>query len=279
MFKHIKSRILFLIIPILIFTSICSYFVSIKIGRDILEKEINDKMLSLDVIKKLEVEKIVSEVSIVSSTLSATVSKTYKITDFDNYGEILTSTMETNPSLDGVAIILSPYAVSDDINYSVAYAQRSSTGDIYSNTNYSQGTYKFYTKEFYTMAQNSDKLLFTEPKIDDLTRENIINSSFPIKDAEGNFIGCVATKIKLENVANRLKQYSIDNSRIYLLNEEGVFLVSANTNLDMNKFSINDLNNPSLDVRLFDEIYSKEDGMFKYKEDGVRLCYHILCLT
>ncbi len=279
MFKRIKIKIVVFLIPVIVFTLISTYYVNIKIGRDIIEKEITDKMTSLDTLKKNEVESFVDEVGLISSTVSSMVSTTYKTTDFEDYEAVLSSIMSTSTRIDGIAIILEPYALGENINYSATYAQKTTDGKITSNTNFSRGTYNFYVGENYSLAKSSDGLEFTKPIKDDLTKENIIVSSYPIKDENGNFMGSVSVKLKLDNLAKKLNAFSVDKSKVYLVDDNGEFLVHDNSQLLKDGYNISDIENTTLSDESLQKIFDENSGFFKYIDDGVVMNAYFTTIT
>lgn len=270
MLKHIKTKILIFLIPIIAIIVTFTFIVSISIGQSMLDNETRDKMLVLDELKSSEIQNLINEMNSITVSIVSNVSKTYNKIDFDEYETILSDIMGTNPNIYGVAIILEPYVLGDDISYSATYAQKNEDGTIYSDTEYTKNTYNFYGSEYYELAKKSDSLSFSKSTKDKISGKNIIVSSMPIKDDNGNFIGCVATKIQLDSLSAILNTYANDFSKLYIIDENGIFIAHEDIENVKNGVSVYDLNNEELNNALENEIYKNNEGVFNYTNEGVK---------
>lgn len=267
MLKHIKTKMLLFIIPVVIITVMTSYIISITLGQNVINNEVSDKMIVLDRLKTTEIDKLINEMESITVSLVATVSKTYDEIEFDEYETILSSIMETSPDVYGVAIVLEPYTLGDDVPYSATYAQLDDNGNIHSNTDYSEGEYSFYESEYYALSQESDQISFTKPYKDKSTGYSIMVSSMPINDENGDYIGCVVTKVKLSDISLMLNEYTNDVNKLYIIDEDGRFIAHNDISKVEDEISIYDLEYQSLDDEAINDMFNDSKGTFDFYDE------------
>lgn len=225
MFQTIKSKILAILIPIILISTLASYFINMDIISDIIESETETKIAFFDKIKTTEIEKITSNLESISISLASTVSANYQTAKLEEYSSTLQLIMQSSPEIYGIAIVLEPYTLGVDVPYSATYVQWAD-GELITTVDYEQGKYNFYGRDYYEQAKESDTLTFTKPRADSITGEPLLISTLPIKDENGNYIGCVLAKVTLKYIDQALKLFTDDSSMLYILDGNGDFIAS-----------------------------------------------------
>lgn len=250
MFQHIKTKILIFLIPIVIISIISSLFISVKMAEEILGKEIENKMIFIDRLKTQKVEEILATMETISVGLASTVSMSYKDADFDQYEELVTSTLQTTSEINGIGIIMKPNVIGEDVPYAVTYSQYEEDGILVSSTDYEAGKYNFYNRDYYKLAQTNDDLTFITPFKEAVTGKLIFVSTYPIKNEKDEFIGCIITRVLVDDFTSVLVQYIDDDSQLYIIDAEGNVVVNSDDSTMERLTSLDDI----VDVNLKSEM-------------------------
>lgn len=271
MFRHIKTKIILFLIPVIVITVVFTYSISVKIGRDLIQSEIEQRMLLIDQLKSSEIEKVLNEIELMSVGIASGVTATYENSVAEDYETILSSMLDVNDVIDGVAIVFAPYVMGGEYSYLATYASRGKDDEKVSNVDYKEDTYNFYAGEYYELAMQTDDIAFTDAYPDKLTGETIIVSSLAIHNDGGEFIGCVIVKIELSYFSELLNRYGSDENKMYILDKEGKFLAHHDQDYLEKNVSIYDIKNSSfVENKIADQIYSELEGTFQYEFSGVK---------
>lgn len=268
MLRHIKTKILIFLLPVVVLSMLLNYFLSTKIGEDIFYREIEDKTMYADRLKSADIEKLLNEIDSLSISMVAMVENTINKSLFENYNAVVTAVMEQNSNMTGIGVVLEPYVLGEDIAYSATYAQKEEDGLIHSYTEYEEGVYSFYNREYYELAKNNDGLNFTEPYLDTTQGMEIITTSRAIKDKQGNFIGCVLIKFQLNELTELLLANIQGGGDLFIFDQEGYVITKSNQIFAENVNSLFDIEDMNFRETYVPFFMDNEEGNFRFRNQG-----------
>lgn len=136
---------------------------------------------------------------------------------FGNMEDVFTPIVENNVNISTIYIGMENGLL---ISYDPNSDNGASGGEIY---------YEFRESEWYLLGKKSDGYAFTETYQDNYGRGLTITCVAPIYDAGGQFYGCVAMDILMNDLNNSMVNDGIvEPSRATLMDEEGVIIASGN---------------------------------------------------
>lgn len=264
MFKHVKTKILLFITPVIIISILASSYVALSIGNNALSIEIDKKMRLLDELKTTELDSNIKDMEKVATSLASSMESTYINCTLEDYEKMILSVMELNPILSGVAIVFEPYVLGEEYNYAAIYASLDQNGNVYSEVNYTEDEYKFYKGIYYENARQNDKFSLSTPFTDSKTGVEIICASMPIHNSENEFIGAVILKVPMETIRQIVDNEELDDIEYYVLDEQGVFYIHPKAVEGEANIKYEDLDSNLFTAELLQDIFAVDAGTFSY---------------
>ena len=184
------------------------------------------------------------------------------------YEDILTGFIGSNDETFGGGIWFEPYAYRSNQQYYSPYCMRENGQPVYVD-NYSLGDGVYYTdQDWYTNVTNtSQSSVWSAPYYDAFAQISMVTSSAPIYDASGRFIGVATADIDLTQMQQMIlsldvvaggRAFLVDDSGVYIADEDSAKLLSANILSD---------ENTSL-AQLGSQILAQKEGTGSYIENG-----------
>ncbi|MBF8983461.1 methyl-accepting chemotaxis protein [Lutibacter sp. B2] len=117
------------------------------------------------------------------------------------------------------------------------------------------------TRDWYELAMESKKSVFTEPYIDVDTNKYVVTQSMPLKNAQGNTIGVIAEDIFLDVLTKTIEKMEVldGEGEAFLIDDNGLIITHSDSGL----VSKNILENTEL-KELGKEMISKDFGEKEY---------------
>ena len=179
-----------------------------------------------------------------------------------------------NPDLNGCSIAFEPYYFKDRGRYFSAYSYND--GEQIWTSQEGSDIYEYFYMDWYQTAKLLDRPVWTEPFYDinpDVHNSTEIIASYckPLKDADGTYIGTIATDISLawlSETISSVKPYP--NSYSIMIGEGGTFFVHPDTQkLLYQTIFTETLANPNPDVsELGHAMLRGEEGMRELQMEG-----------
>lgn len=119
------------------------------------------------------------------------------------------------------------------------------------------------SRSWYKAAKDQDKLLFTDPYFDLVTKQMAVSVAMPVKGASGQLRGIVAEDILMQTLVDSIKSINVDGEGYaYLMDSKGIMLAHPNTEM-INKNLLGD-DQDKANVARTKEMLSKDQGFIKY---------------
>jgi len=238
MFKHIRIKILFFIIPVLFLAVLLSYIASINTANRIINNEINERISAEKEIQKTEIETNINNAKQICGDLGAFVENTYPYDSLYNYENMLQSIVKDNAFIYGSGIWFEPYSYEKSEKYVGPYAYR--TKDTVKLTyNYSTASYDYFKQGYYTEAKKENRTIFTDMYYDQTSGLYMLTCAKPIHDKKGTYLGCISVDIELSSMQKLVKEYSEKyDGTTYIVSKKGVYLASENDTLVKDRSSL-----------------------------------------
>lgn len=125
-------------------------------------------------------------------------------------------------------------------------------------------------RSWYKAAIERDKLTFTEPYLDMVTKQMAVSVAIPLKNSSGQLRGVLAEDILLQTLVDQVQSINLDGKGYaFLIDAKGTILAHPDQELlQKNVFEIEKLKEI---LPLFKDIIGKEQGFQNYRYDGQEL--------
>lgn len=266
-FKSIRSRMLFIILPVLILAMTFLTISSSSSSQKIIEEQIKQQMETILSSRSENINENFRNIEQIASNLSYTIGATYQSTSLAEYEEMLSEIIFSDELILGAGIWFEPYEYDSSQMYVGPYIYKE--GEMAAVTyDYSNEEYDYFGYEWYKIASTSEgKAVISKPYFDETLGVIMSSCTMPINDANGSFLGAVTVDIELTTIQNLISSIQVGNTgKAFLINEEGIFLSYEDSQKVM-KENIKDNSNASF-ASVGDNILNNSNGVTEYKKDG-----------
>ncbi len=275
--NSIKNKFFLRVVPIVVIMIFISYiltvFITIKLINSRAEENINaHQKIEVNVINNYLDKKLMK-----ANDLSIFVQNSYKFASINAYEKLLMEMVDESDNILGAGIWFEPYKFDKNKKYLGIYSYEVD-GVVELTYKYNSQGYDYFNHPYYYMAKESHKPIFTEPYFDEESKLYMISFSAPIEDEDKNFIGCVTVDIQLTDLKLHLQQYDTNESSLYIINKNGVFVTHDDISFAENRLSALDSNNESY-LDAINYILNNEKGIVTYKKnatDDYRLYFNTI---
>ncbi len=266
MFKHIKTRVLFYIIPVTLLAILCSYFVSTINAQKLVREQIKEKMMFAQQAQASSITSIINDVTSTNEQLAFFVEDNYARKDITILESMLNSISKSNDNIHGTGIWFEPNVFDANKKYVGPYSvsEENSSHIIY---DYSSQAYDYFSKPFYFLPKIAKETVYTNIYFDEYSQKYLMTCATPIYDEDNNFIGVVSSDITMSKGQDVIKKYNTEQSKFFILDKDGTYIGSTNQSLVKNQVSIlTDDNSEKIEaVRV---ILDNEQGFVSFKENN-----------
>lgn len=136
------------------------------------------------------------------------------------------------------------------------------------------------SRAWYKEAKEQNKLVFTEPYLDLVTKQMAVSVAVPVKNSAGALSGVVAADILLQTLVDSVKDINLKGAGYaYLIDRNGVLLAHPDKEM-MNKNLLTDLKDKSVAERT-KEMLEKKHGFinYKYNDKDIMMVYKEIAST
>ena len=265
-FKKIRTRMLALLLPVIIIALVVLTLISVISCREIVNDQITKTMSATLDAQSGDINEFFDVVKATATTLSRTVSSTYKSSDLGSYEKMLAAVIKDNNIILGSGIWFEPYVYDENQKYVGPYVYKD--GDTTAATyDYSNASYDYFKQDYYTFAKASTSPIITDPYYDETS--GIIMSSCAMAMHDGDtFIGCVTTPIELSSIQNIITSVKVgDGGSAFLITDNGTYLAGVEDDKIANGTSILNDTNASL-ASAGSTILANETGVTSYRDEN-----------
>ncbi|PHV69641.1 methyl-accepting chemotaxis protein [Sporanaerobium hydrogeniformans] len=273
-FKTIGTKLLVFILPVIILAMLILTVISANFSTNIIEKKIEEQMTAELSAQKNKIEQSLHIVASTATNISRTVGTTYKNLKLSDYEKMLQQIILDNDIVLGSGLWFEPYAYDSTEQYVGPYIYKD--GDnVVVTYDYSNESYDYFSKDYYTKAKNSYTAIITDPYYDETSKLIMASCSTPIMDDSNTFIGCVTVDIELSSIQNLVKNIKVgQNGSAILISGTGVYLGSQDNTKVTSSLNIKEDNNKSL-AQAGAYILNSESGTTTYEAvDGTYNLYY-----
>ena len=264
-FKHISTRMLCLLLPIIILAMVILTVVSASLSKSQIDESTKELMeTSLDG----EINSISSVLSKYISTVQAEAAvgqELYQNASSTELENTLVSVVDTDDGILGSGFwfepdvyngqeMWGPYAYTNGNNISVTYE-------------YSTADYDYFSQEYYTKAKASSSAFCTDPYYDDTSKTIMMSCTAPMFNDAGKYIGCVTLDISVDEISEIATNISIGKTGYaMLITSSGQIIGYKESSYVTNMTNINKISNSSM-ATLGQTIISQSSGMGEAEDD------------
>ncbi len=266
MFEKIKSKLLIFMVPTIIIIIALNYFFSVHVASNIISTEIDNKLISIKNTKNAKVEKTFDDITTNTKDLAIIIEETYSKTTVETYKIILKTMVEHNPNMLGLGIWFEPNSYAKDVEYEGIYAV-SIEGEIKTDDVYILDNYDYLNRAFYTNAVESKKTIFTDPMYDETIGKNVLVCATPMFTTDGSSLGVVTALIDLSYLPIIIENYNTEDNKLYIINEDGIFIAHDEFGYIENNKNILQLENQEI-VEVGELALSTDEGITSFTEQG-----------
>lgn len=210
-------------------------------------------------------------------TLIQGIASTLRSADGSFSPEQYTSLFEDNVTNSdvtfGIGVFYEPYAYKQDVKYYGPYAYKDNQKVIYTDE-YSDEKYDYPSQDWYKTGKNTtEKIVWTDPYYDEVTKVTMLTACVPLRDKQGNFMGVVTGDLDFVTLQKLISDIQLNiKADVYLINKEGQYLANPDQDKVM-KAKITEDPNQSLSEAA-KTMLNGQEGMFTYSRDGSRRVYY-----
>ena len=266
--RSVRTEFLAIIIPIIAISMILLSFLSYIAAQKIIGKGTQEKM-NQNLSSAAESIRIsLSKNQKVAELLARSFESASNVMKEDNFENVLTSFVKTNPETFGAGIWYEPGQMDSNTQYFSRYCMREE-GQVVYVPDYSLGNGVYYnTQDWYTCVQNTDKsAVWSSPYYDDVAKISMVTASVPLYDKSGKFIGVSTADMDLtalQNMVVSIKPYA--EGTAFLIDANGTYIASEDSSKAL-KVNIKEETDPSM-AALGAEILTRQTGAGTYKQNG-----------
>lgn len=271
--SSIRGKTMFTILPIIILTLLAMSVISYKYSESLLSNEIQNKM-SAKLQGTIEsIEKQLTEHSAINQGIASIVHSAGSSLSAEEYTGLLEKTVAFSNVTFGLGVFYEPYAYRKDVKYYGPYAYKDKDKVIFTNE-YSDEKYDYPSQEWYKTGKNAkEKIAWTDPYFDEVTKVTMLTACVPFKDKQGNFMGVATADLDFVTLQKLISEIRLNiKADVYLLNKEGQYLANPEQSKVMQGKITEDPNKSLSEAAK--TMFNGKEGSFKYSRDGARRVYY-----
>ncbi|KGK88350.1 chemotaxis protein [Desulfosporosinus sp. HMP52] len=279
MFKRIfnvysvRGKTMLTILPIIVLTLVAMSGISYKYSESLLRNEIQNKM-SAKLQGTIEgIEKQLTEHGTLVQGMVSTVDSVGGSLSQEQYTDLFKKTIASGNVTFGMGVFYEPYAYREDVKYYGPYVYKEKDKVIYTDE-YSDEKYDYPGQDWYKTGKNSkEKITWTDPYFDDVTKVTMLTAVAPLYDKQGAFIGVATGDLDFVTLQKLISEIRLNiKADVYLLNKEGQYLANPDPSKVMQGKITEDTNKSLSDAAK--TMFSGQEGSFTYSRDGARQVYY-----
>lgn len=272
--SSISAKTMLTILPLVLLTLIMISVISYKFSETLLKNEIQNKMTAQLNGTIKDIEKRLTAHDMLLQGLARTVESIGTGITNDEYASLLKQLITANSFTFGAGVWYEPYAYNKDTKYFGPYVYKDKDRKIVFTNEYADPQYDYPMKPWYTISKGiSEKSIWTDPYYDEGIKTTILTDNVPFYDPEGNFIGTITGGVDFSAFQTLIENIHLNiNSKIYLLNKDGMYLANPDPDKIM-KIKITEEENPSL-KEAAQKMMAEKTGTYSYNENGARQLYY-----
>ena len=265
MFKHVGTRFMVFLIPIVIITMNAMYYYSMNVGKNIILSETEQRVTA----EKKEITALMTHdldlAEELTKDLSYMVQESYHTFPIDTYDSLLSSMIEGEEIFKGAGIWFEPYVYNTSEKYVGPYAYKN-RNKIELTDEYENPSYDYINQYYYKQVKEARKTVFTNAYYDEHLAMYLITCSSPILDQDGTFLGCVTADIGLYYLEEIVNNYNkTHKGTLSIVSQEGEYLASSDESLVKEGYQITDSNYESIHNAAA-TIMNGESGLTHYQK-------------
>ncbi|MFA9465062.1 MAG: HD domain-containing phosphohydrolase [Velocimicrobium sp.] len=227
MFRHIRTRMLVFILPIVLVTVLFFVIISVNAGKNIINSQISERMKAEQLAEVSNIENKLQQVKGASLTLATFVSKTYQNSNIKTYEEILEEVVQMDSFFLGAGIWFEPYTFAKEEEFLGPYVYKADN-ELVLTYEYSNATYNYFLQEYYRNVKKTKRMVLTKPYYDSVSNLYMLSCSSPILDQDGNFLGCVTVDIQLSEMQKLVNSLiTKEGGSAFIIDNEGYYLAAT----------------------------------------------------
>ncbi len=277
---NIKTKFILSILPIIVVLLVILTIITTSISRSIITGRVNSEMGAILGQYTNEIAGELDEIKAEADTLSYFVASTCGSASVDEYKQALSTIVKNNHMVLGSGLWFEPYVFDKNSEYYGPYWYKNvdangawDKGELIECWDYSNAEYDYFTQEYYTNAKALPAASITDPYYDETSGLVMATCSAPIKNAAGEYLGCVTVDVMLTSVNEKLASIRVGNTgTVWLIDGAGNYVYHPafeNAAADgLNISSSTELG------KYMSEIQTKDTGTGDFSYDGAkRLLY------
>ncbi len=246
MFRHIRTKILVLTLPVVFVTILFEFAVSVNFGKNIIDSQIQERIESQQLVQVSIIENKLECARSLSEDLSSFVRNSYKNYELETYEEIIKELIPKDNFILGSGIWFEPYAYESSQKYVGSYVYKDGD-ELVTTDDYNGAAYDYFSQEYYLKVKDTKNVIFTDPYYDETSDLYMLTCATPLWDELGKFLGCVTVDIQLNELQSLVSSLATkEGESAFLLGSDGVYLASEDMNRVKNGVKITQENNKSL---------------------------------
>ena len=272
MFKKmsIKVKMLFGILSVLVAAMVLLTAISAFSSKAIIVAQVS-RTANSDLQANINhVNDTLNQVRMTAENLARVVGASYKTTDMDTYGTMITNIINDNPSVLGSGIWFEPNVYDQASKYEGPYWYKDG-GKVTLTYDYSNAEYDYFSQEYYTDVKSftAAGAVITDPYYDKTSNLTMASCSAPIFDSNGKFIGCITVDMELSNIQNMVSTIKLGKTGTAMLTTaSGVYIYTSDQNKVAEATKITEDKNASL-AAAGKNVLAKDSGIESFKNSGV----------
>ena len=265
-FKKIQTKMLFFILPVIIFALVAVTAISAFSTSAIVSEQISSTMDATLEAETGNINEYLDTVQYTAKTISHTVAASYKSLSLSEYEAMLGSIIADNNIVLGSGIWFEPYVYDKEKEYVGPYIYKN--GDAIETTyDYSNADYDYFSQEYYTLTKGADSPIITDPYYDETSDCIMSSCTMPILNGS-TFLGCVTVDIELSSIQGIIQSIKVgDGGSAMLITSSGTYLAGVDNEKVSNSMTILDESNASL-VQAGNTILASESGQTTYTDEN-----------
>ncbi|OLN32525.1 methyl-accepting chemotaxis protein [Desulfosporosinus metallidurans] len=271
--SSVRGKTMLTILPLIIVTLVVMTAISYKYSQSLLSDEIQNKMSAKLQGTIKDIEKQLTEHGTLVEGIATTANSASASLSPEQYSNLLVKTVETGDVTFGTGLFFEPYAYKKDVKYFGPYAYKDKDKVVFTDE-YSNEKYDYPNQDWYKTGKNSkEKIVWTDPYFDAVTKVTMLTACVPLHDEQGNFVGVATGDLDFVTLQKLIRDIHLNiKADVYLLNREGQFLANPDQTKVMKGKITEDPNKSLSDAAK--TMFNGKEGMFTYSREGNRRVYY-----
>lgn len=272
MFKKMSIRVKMLlgILPVLVAAMVLLTLISASRSKTIIINQVVDTANADLQANVNSVDSNLEQIRNTAENLARVVGASYKTTDMDTYGAMITDIISDNSSILGSGIWFEPNVYDSSQKYEGPYWTKDTSGNIAVTYDYSNADYDYFNQEYYTNAKamTAPGAVITDPYYDQTSGKIMASCSAPIFDSSNTYVGCITVDMELTAIGNMVSGIKIGNTGTAMLTtSSGVYIYTSDQDKVTNAANITTDDNASL-AAAGKEVIANDSGVGTFSEGG-----------